>query len=147
MTKQANPPPPGDRPTPTAPPPPPAWRQWLWPVTIDAEVARLVREAEPQATELLTTHRDELRRLADRLLEYETVDGTAVYGLLGTEPPTEQPVGATIAPHRVDISKEPATQRSNSADTHSGDGSGSGNGSGRDRSGHGRGGRRPKAAP
>ncbi|MDA8312156.1 MAG: ATP-dependent zinc metalloprotease FtsH [Actinomycetota bacterium] len=30
MTKQANPPPPGDKPTPTAPPPPPPWRHWLW---------------------------------------------------------------------------------------------------------------------
>jgi len=34
MTKQALPPPPGDRPTPTAPPQPPAWRHWLWPVAI-----------------------------------------------------------------------------------------------------------------
>ncbi len=30
MTKQATPPPRGDKPTPTAPPPPPAWRHWLW---------------------------------------------------------------------------------------------------------------------
>ncbi|HTX62285.1 MAG TPA: ATP-dependent metallopeptidase FtsH/Yme1/Tma family protein, partial [Acidimicrobiales bacterium] len=30
MTKQANPPPRGDKPTPTAPPPPPPWRHWLW---------------------------------------------------------------------------------------------------------------------
>ncbi|MER5506762.1 hypothetical protein ABT052_15720 [Streptomyces sp. NPDC002766] len=34
MTKQAQPPPPGDRPSPTAPPPPPAWRHWLWPLAI-----------------------------------------------------------------------------------------------------------------
>ncbi|MHB1773108.1 MAG: ATP-dependent metallopeptidase FtsH/Yme1/Tma family protein [Acidimicrobiales bacterium] len=34
MTKQAVPPPPGDRPTPTAPPPPPRWRHWLWPAAI-----------------------------------------------------------------------------------------------------------------
>ncbi len=30
MTKQANPPPQGDKPVPTAPPPPPPWRHWLW---------------------------------------------------------------------------------------------------------------------
>ena len=30
MTRQANPPPKGDKPIPTAPPPPPAWRHWLW---------------------------------------------------------------------------------------------------------------------
>jgi cell division protease FtsH len=35
MTKQATPPPPGDKPTPSkAPPPPPAWRHWLLPVGI-----------------------------------------------------------------------------------------------------------------
>jgi cell division protease FtsH len=30
MTKQATPPPRGDKSTPTAPPPPPPWRHWLW---------------------------------------------------------------------------------------------------------------------
>jgi cell division protease FtsH len=30
MSKQANSPPPGDKPKPSAPPPPPAWRNWLW---------------------------------------------------------------------------------------------------------------------
>jgi cell division protease FtsH len=35
MSKQASPPPPGDKPTPpTPPPPPPAWRHWLIPVGI-----------------------------------------------------------------------------------------------------------------
>src|SRR5215472_9015334 len=34
MSKQANPPPPGDKPTGSAPPPPPAWRNWLWVITI-----------------------------------------------------------------------------------------------------------------
>jgi cell division protease FtsH len=35
MSKQASPPPPGDKPTPpTPPPPPPAWRHWLVPVGI-----------------------------------------------------------------------------------------------------------------
>jgi cell division protease FtsH len=34
MSKQANPPPPGDKPKGSAPPPPPTWRNWLWPITI-----------------------------------------------------------------------------------------------------------------
>ncbi|MGD0067152.1 MAG: ATP-dependent zinc metalloprotease FtsH [Streptosporangiaceae bacterium] len=34
MSKQATPPPPGDKPTSKAPPPPPAWRHWLWPIAI-----------------------------------------------------------------------------------------------------------------
>jgi cell division protease FtsH len=34
MSKQATPPPPGDKPKPSAPPPPPGWRHWLWPIAI-----------------------------------------------------------------------------------------------------------------
>jgi cell division protease FtsH len=34
MSKQATPPPPGDRPNGTAPPPPPSWRNWIWPIGI-----------------------------------------------------------------------------------------------------------------
>jgi len=34
MSKQAIPPPPGDKPKPTAPPPPPTWRNWIWPVML-----------------------------------------------------------------------------------------------------------------
>ena len=39
MSKQATPPPPGDRPTGSAPPPPPSWRNWLWPIMIFAILA------------------------------------------------------------------------------------------------------------
>ena len=39
MSKQANPPPPGDKPTGTAPPRPPTWRNWLWPIMIIAILA------------------------------------------------------------------------------------------------------------
>src|ERR1700674_1516356 len=38
MSKQPNPPPPGDKPVRTAPPPPPPWRHWLWPVALVAMV-------------------------------------------------------------------------------------------------------------
>jgi cell division protease FtsH len=34
MSKQPNPPPPGDKPVRTAPPPPPRWRHWLWPIAL-----------------------------------------------------------------------------------------------------------------
>src|SRR6478609_1175391 len=34
MSKQATPPPPGDKPNPSAPPKPPTWRNWLWPVML-----------------------------------------------------------------------------------------------------------------
>src|SRR6266568_888374 len=32
MSKQPNPPPPGDKPVRTAPPAPPRWLRWLWPI-------------------------------------------------------------------------------------------------------------------
>lgn len=54
---------------------------------VDREVARLVREAEQRATELLRTHRDELDRLAELLREQETIDGAAVYELVGRPVP------------------------------------------------------------
>jgi cell division protease FtsH len=34
MSKQPNPPPPGDKPVNSAPPPPPGWRHWLWPIAL-----------------------------------------------------------------------------------------------------------------
>ena len=36
MSKQAKPPPPGDKPVPTAPPQPPTWRNWIWPIMLIA---------------------------------------------------------------------------------------------------------------
>jgi cell division protease FtsH len=70
--------------------------------TIDAEVARLLREAEQRATELLVTHRSQLDALADMLIEEETVDGSAVYGLLGRPVPVDgAAAGETMAPRRA----------------------------------------------
>jgi cell division protease FtsH len=51
--------------------------------TIDAEVSRLLRDAEARAIDLLSHHRPELDALVNRLLEIETVDGTEVYRLVG----------------------------------------------------------------
>ncbi|MGC5041151.1 ATP-dependent zinc metalloprotease FtsH [Streptomyces sp. DT190] len=79
---------------------------------IDAEVARLLREAEQHATGLLTEHRIQLERSARLLLKEETVDGVMVYELLGTEPPSAHPGGETIAPCRATLTKEPAAHRS-----------------------------------
>ncbi|GAA3857552.1 ATP-dependent zinc metalloprotease FtsH [Amycolatopsis tucumanensis] len=68
---------------------------------IDADVARLLREAEERATDLLTTHRDELRSLVGLLLEQETVDGAAVYALVGQSTPAQRLGAATVAPRRA----------------------------------------------
>jgi cell division protease FtsH len=45
---------------------------------IDKEVARLLREANTQALNSVTEHRDKLEMIAERLLEHETIDGRDV---------------------------------------------------------------------
>jgi cell division protease FtsH len=49
---------------------------------VDQEVARLLREAEATALELLRTHRPALDRLTELLLAEETVDGGVVLATL-----------------------------------------------------------------
>ena len=68
---------------------------------IDSEVSRLVREAEQTAVTLIRTHQRDLDRLADLLVEKETVDGAEVYRLLGLSVPEHQPEGQAIAPGRA----------------------------------------------
>ena len=50
---------------------------------IDQEVARLLREAETRATELLSEHRAMLDQVIELLLERETIDGAELAALLG----------------------------------------------------------------
>ncbi|MFW6205358.1 MAG: ATP-dependent zinc metalloprotease FtsH, partial [Actinomycetota bacterium] len=62
---------------------------------VDREVSRLLREAEQRAVSLLRSHRHELDRLTELLLEHETVDGQAVYALVGRGfPGAPEPAGA-----------------------------------------------------
>jgi cell division protease FtsH len=67
--------------------------------TIDSEVARLLREAEQTAVELIRAHRPELEQLVDLLIEQETVDGSAVYRIVGKPVPERRPEELAIAPH------------------------------------------------
>jgi cell division protease FtsH len=67
--------------------------------TIDSEVARLLREAEQSAVTLIRAHRAELEQLVQLLLEKETVDGEAVYRIVGKPLPEHRPEGLAIAPH------------------------------------------------
>ena len=53
---------------------------------IDDEIRRLVDEAEKVATDILTAHRDDLEKLSQALLEYETLSGEEVMALLRGEP-------------------------------------------------------------
>ena len=54
---------------------------------IDLEVRRLINSALAAARECLSTHRDELDKLANALLERETLDVSEINELLGLTPP------------------------------------------------------------
>jgi cell division protease FtsH len=66
---------------------------------VDTEVSRLVREAEQAAVELISSHRPELKQLVALLVEQETVDGSAVYQIVGKPVPGHRPVELAIGPH------------------------------------------------
>jgi cell division protease FtsH len=66
---------------------------------IDTEVARLLRDAEQSAVDVIRAHRAELGQLVELLLDKETVDGEAVYRIVGKPVPGRRPEELAIAPH------------------------------------------------
>jgi cell division protease FtsH len=61
---------------------------------IDAEVKRIIDDGYNRAKDLIETHRDKLEMLAQKLLEYETLDGAQVEEIVRHgrfTPPTEKP--------------------------------------------------------
>jgi cell division protease FtsH len=54
---------------------------------VDAEVARILGEAQARARALLTEHREGLERIARRLLEAEAMTGEELRALVGAQPP------------------------------------------------------------
>ncbi|MBO0836904.1 MAG: ATP-dependent zinc metalloprotease FtsH, partial [Actinobacteria bacterium] len=70
--------------------------------TIDAEVARLVREAEEQAVAQIRTHTSELDQLVALLVEKETVDGAEVYAIVGRPVPERRSHELTVVPHAAE---------------------------------------------
>lgn len=70
---------------------------------IDADVSRLLREAERRAVDLVESHRSALDRLVELLLDHETVDGADIYALVGVAVPADHSTtvpAAIVAPHR-----------------------------------------------
>ncbi len=63
-------------------------------INIDREVTRIVQASYEKAREILTKHGDVLDRLAQDLLELETLDGDYVYGVL------KEMTGQDLAPER-----------------------------------------------
>ena len=70
---------------------------------IDQEVARLLRDGEARATEILDGHRPALDALAQALLEHETLDGPTVRSIIAN--PT-----APLGEHTLSKSEEYADQ-------------------------------------
>ena len=64
-------------------------------------MARLLRQAEVRAVDLLRSHRADLDGLVDLLLEQETVDGSQVYRITGREDRSHDPSADIAAPHRA----------------------------------------------
>jgi cell division protease FtsH len=83
---------------------------------IDTEVARLLREAQATATQLLQQHREQLDRVIGLLLARETIDGTDLATVIGIPerlPATERawtPRAVAMSP--VAIAVVPLAERS-----------------------------------
>ncbi|HEY4344091.1 MAG TPA: ATP-dependent zinc metalloprotease FtsH [Parvibaculum sp.] len=77
---------------------------------IDGEVRRIVEEGYAMAKKIITEDLDELHTIAKGLLEYETLSGEEIKGLLRGEPPVRErgePVKAETGP----VSSVPKTGR------------------------------------
>jgi cell division protease FtsH len=80
--------------------------------TIDGEIARILRDQETRAHDLLTKHRRGLDLVAQRLLEEETIDGQAVgrlvqQGLSESSSQSSQTSQSSAGFSQVDTGREP----------------------------------------
>src|SRR5690606_36718747 len=65
---------------------------------IDAEVKKIIDEGYTRAQNLIDTHRDKLELLAQKLLEYETLDGAQVEEIITTGKFTPPPPAPNVEP-------------------------------------------------
>ena len=67
---------------------------------IDAEVRRIVTEQYDRAKRILVEHRERLDKIADALMEYETLDTADIEVIMGggamTRPPPQKPLTTTM---------------------------------------------------
>ncbi len=74
---------------------------------IDSEVARLLREAESTATDIIRSHQEQLNELVELLLLHETVDANEVYRIVGRPVPGgHRQEQVAIAPMRATTQDE-----------------------------------------
>ena len=94
---------------------------------IDEEVKGLINRAYEQANEILVTHKPKLVRLAEYLIEHETVSGEALNHLFNEDQPGSEPEGMPAVPPgpppytaprpQPNIQPQPAPTLSSSTDT------------------------------
>jgi len=77
---------------------------------VDEEVRKLVAAAHDDVTRLLTEHRDQLDRLAEALLEHETLDEEDAYAAAGIDRRRRQPPGP-VAVAAQSITEDASTER------------------------------------
>ncbi|MDT8376479.1 MAG: ATP-dependent zinc metalloprotease FtsH [Mariprofundaceae bacterium] len=73
---------------------------------IDEEVRKLVEAGESKARQILTRHRKDLDRIAEALLEYETLSGKEVTALLRGETLVRDPLSASASEEPDDEADE-----------------------------------------
>ena len=78
--------------------------------TIDEEVRAIIDKAYERATEVLTTHRDKLVALAEKLVAEETVDADGFEALFSDLPPKEDIHGIPTIIGPASPSPEPNPQ-------------------------------------
>ena len=88
--------------------------------SIDAEVARLLREAEQTSVGLIRSNKDMLDELVDLLLERETVDGADVYRIARRPLPEHRPEEVAIAPRAKTLRLGTATAHQDAGPEHTG---------------------------
>jgi cell division protease FtsH len=77
---------------------------------IDAEIRRIVTQQYSRAMEILTSHRKELEKIAESLLEYETLDGNDIDTLLRGGH-LERPVSAAAKKRQEAAADKDETER------------------------------------
>ncbi|MEO7054530.1 MAG: ATP-dependent zinc metalloprotease FtsH [Rhizomicrobium sp.] len=75
---------------------------------IDSEIHRIIDECYVRAKEILTTRQADLNLLARGLLEYETLTGDEILGLLKGIPPVRTPYEDPVLPSRGEGTSVPA---------------------------------------
>lgn len=87
---------------------------------LDTEIKRIVDVAYQETRELLEDHRDELDRIAEALLEKETVEREEILNILGIEADDEQIVPEAVAEHLREVTSGEDNGHTDNGDVPSG---------------------------